>query len=396
MSEKYRAPSALLAFLLIVPSLASPEPAEVPDGGRSYASPNWNEMERTTIELSFVTLAGCWNTDPDKTVYAVSDLLWRMFPRQEIAWGPALHQPNPDIPGTATQRSDALALITRDFDTGEYFVIFRGTNTVSAVEWAMQDFMVQRMIPWSAIQRGAAPADAMISEGASTAIKMRLELAPGRGCTGEGESLAKALVRIVEDSNGRCVMHFTGHSLGGLLAPVMALWLKDQLVLEGRQDLLDKLDLDVYSYAAPTAGNKSFASYLAYRVPEQRRYACDLDVVPQAWQEDTIELMPEIYKPSIEMELALRPLYNLCLSFARGKGYAQPMPRIDVPSRVVRAKGDLYILEAAYQHMMPYLDMMLPERKAEILRSVIQPLIASVTIVGVKPVDLQDIYAMEE
>jgi hypothetical protein len=358
------------------------------------ARPEWTAMERRTVELSFIALAGFWHTDPAQVSKTVTELLGRMLPDQELVWGPAVHQPLPDFIGQTAKLSDALVFICRDRATGEYSVVFRGTNTISAIEWIYQDFMVQKQVPWREIRPGSAPEDALVSEGTETAIQMRLELSPAEGSAGAGVSLAEAFVAMVERSKAPCVAHFTGHSLGGLLAPAMALWLVDYLG-SCRPELAAKLAVDVYGYAAPTAGNKAFADYLAARVPNQRRYASDLDIATLAWDEATMGALPYLYQPGIAMDALTRPLYDIGMSLAKGRGYTQPVGRIAVPSKIVPTRGDSYFLEAAYQHSIPYLDILLPERKAVIMREVINPLTERTVVKGFRPVEFEELYSPE-
>jgi hypothetical protein len=358
-------------------------------------TPSWSPLERQTVELSFIALAGCWNTDPAKVCEAVTDLLGEMLPRQEIVWGPAVHQPRPGFLDSESKLTDALVYICRDRDTGEYSVVFRGTNTVSATEWLLQDFMVQNQVPWLKVQAGAAPADALVSEGTATAVALRRDLRPEKGEKGEGTSLEDALIGILESSSPRCVMRFTGHSLGGLLAPVMALWLVDRLAETHRDDLTAKLDLEVYGYAAPTAGNRAFSAYLESRIHPIRRYASSLDIAPMAWDESSMERMPSTYEPGIRMQSLTHSLYDLCRNLARGKGYAQPGPCISVPSKIVPTRGDLFLLEAAYQHAAPYLGMLSPDRSQMIVHKVLDPLAESISVMGFKPVEIEKLYSLE-
>jgi triacylglycerol lipase len=354
--------------------------------------PVWSEMEKRTLEMSFISLAGFWHTDPALVADAVSGLMSTMFPRQEIVWGPAVHQSAPELPGMAAKLSDALMLVCRDLDSGEYFVVFRGTNTISPTEWLFQDFMVQKQVPWLKLQAGQAPETALVSEGTATAVALRRDLCPGDGAADQGKTLAEALVGILESSAGQCVMHFTGHSLGGLLAPVMALWLLDRLASDGRDDLAARLKLDVYGFAAPTAGNRAFADYMASRLPDNRRYANDLDIATLAWDEGAMRAIPSLYEPEVGMQAIAKSLYGLCMRLCAGKGYTQPIERVSVPASVVPARGNLFLLEAAYQHSMPYLDMLLPERKETIIRKVLEPLSAIASFKGLKAIDLRQLF----
>jgi len=354
--------------------------------------PIWSDMERQTVEMSFISLAGFWRTDPARVAETVTSLMSTMLPRQEIVWGPAVHQSAPELPGRAAKLSDALVLVCRDRDSGEHNVVFRGTNTISPTEWLFQDFMVQKQVPWLKIQRGKAPEAALVSEGTAKAVALRRDLRPGAGAAGRGKSLAEALVGILVGSEGPCAMRFTGHSLGGLLAPVMALWLLDFLAAEGLDELAAKLKLDVYGYAAPTAGNKAFSDYLESRLPDARRFANDLDIATLAWNEDAMRGIPSLYEPEIGMLAITKSLFGLSMRLCEGKGYMQPGERVRVPASIAPARGNLFLLEAAYQHCVPYLDILQPERKEEILREVVRPLSDLASFKGLKRVDLKGLF----
>lgn len=380
--------------------------AEAAAGAAAPAAPSaetanrWTSLERKTVELSFIALAGCWNKEPDKVAGAVSSLVGAELPREEIVWGPAVHMPDSDGAKALDGHSDALVFISRDRGSGDYSVVFRGTNTISATEWYFQDFKVENKVAWREVEtgfasEGVASEGALVSEGTATAMRLRLGLKPAQGQPGEGQSLEEALVSIVAASKGPCVMHFTGHSLGGLLAPAMALWLLDDLGQRGREDLAAKLRLDVYAYAGPTAGNRAFADYLSARLPGLRRYASPLDIAPRVWEDSSMASIPGLYKPEIYMDLVTKSLYELCARLSRGGDYAQPGAAIVVPSRIVPTRGSLFLLEAAWQHAMPYLNMLEPDRRDEILREVFEPLAAHVSVKGLKPIDLEDLFRAE-
>jgi len=354
---------------------------------------DWNDMERRTVEMSFIALAGFWYTTPTDVESAVARLMERMLPRFRIVWGPAAHQPAPELPGPAAKLSDALVFVCEDEDSGDHYVVFRGTNTISPTEWLLQDFMVQKRIPWREVLPGSrAPEDALVSEGTANAIALRKDLRPGPGSAGEGVSLAAALLGIALASQGRCAMRFTGHSLGGLLAPAMALWFLDFLDAEGHRDLEARMDIEVYGYAAPTAGNRAFADYLSSRLEASRRYANGLDVATLVWDEEAMRRMPGLYEPHIRMSAFTKSLHSLCMALCEGKGYAQPGEAIPVPARVIPARRNLFLLEAAYQHCIPYLEMLQPERKEAILREVVRPLADLASSRGLKPVDLKTLF----
>lgn len=410
----------LLAFILGLsllscatqPRAAAPRPAAPPPVRA------WTPTERKTVALSFIALAGCTESEPAAVSTAVKGLLGELLPEEELVWGPALHFPGDGRSIDIRPLSDALVFISRDRSSGDYSVVFRGTNTVSASEWLFQDFMVEKQIPWRELSPGQAPAEAAVSEGAATALRLRLGLKPEAGEAGAGVSLAEALVSLANGAEpagdaaaagakGR-VIRFTGHSLGGLLAPTAALWLLEEEGRLGRADPLGggspagasgkagaagaRASLEVYAYAGPTAGNAAFARYLESRLPSLRRYASPFDIAPRAWEEAAMAALPGLYRPSVGMQPLTKSFYDLCAELCRGRGYEQPGPAIEVPSRVIGVRGKLYLLEAAYQHMMPYLDMLEAGQRDAILGKVIEPIAASVSVPGLKPIELEALF----
>lgn len=385
--------------LCLASCASSPEPiAGEPGQIAAEAMPDavvaWSELERLMVELSFASYGGFWLDDPAMVAAEVSAFMADFLPGQEIVWGPAAHSPDPVV---FSHPTDALAFICRDEATGDHTVVFRGTNPVSGSEWLFQDFMIDGQVPWSAVDDGlpalrAAPDDALVSEGTATALRLRLGLTPGPGFPGAGSSLEDALVGLAAVTDGTRRIRFTGHSLGGLLAPVAALWLSERLdgALEG--DAAPRPPLSVHGIASPTPGNAVFASYLDSRLPDYARYANELDVAALAWAEASMETLPGLYRPSIRMTSILRPLYRFCSRLSRGKGYAHAGTLVPVPSSVAPVYGDLYSLQMIYQHSVAYLLMLEPDRREEIVAGIIDPLAELVRIPGAEPMDVRSLF----
>lgn len=376
-----------MSFALIACATNAPAPPVRDKGGTLMRS--WTEDERLTVELSFLAYAGFWMTDRKEAEDAVAEILGRLMPRQKIVWGPVAHQPEKIlVPGP----TDALLFICQDLETGVYTIVLRGTNPVSIVEWAVQDFQVTDCVSWSELTGLPAPTDALITEGTAEALKLRLGLRPGPDRAGDERSFAEAMVDILERSEGPCSLRFTGQSLGGLLSFIVPLWLVDRLEADGRRDLLDKLRLEIYAYAGPTPGNKAFAEYLVSRLAGKiGRYANDLDIATLVWDEKLMETMPSLYLPDIKLKGLTASLFKISIAAARGKEYTQPYERILVPSKVVPIKGRLYLLEAAYQHFIPYLDMLPVEREDVLLNEIIYPLVSKVGKKGFTTTDLKEL-----
>lgn len=357
----------------------------------------WSELERLMVELSFASYAGFWLDDPELAAAEVSAFLAGFLPGQELVWGPAAHSPDTLV---FTHPTDALVFMCRDAASGDYTVVFRGTNPISGYEWLFQDFMIDGQTPWNAVTAfvgelrtgsGGAPDEALVSDGTATALSLRLALTPGQGFPGAGTSLADALVGLAGSADGTSRIRFTGHSLGGLLAPVAALWLSERLddALEGAA----RPSLSVHGIASPTPGNAAFAAYLDSRLPDYDRYANSLDVAALAWAEESMAILPGLYKPTIRMTSILKQLYRFCSRLARGKGYAHAGELVPVPSSVVPVYGDVYSLQMIYQHSVAYLHMLEPERREAIVAGVIGPLAELVRIPGAEPFDVRKLFA---
>lgn len=72
-----------------------------------------------------------------------------------------------------------------------------------------------------------------------------------------------------------------GHSLGGSLATVLASWIS---YVRGPEASQPDLSTEVYTFAAPSAGNEQFAAGFNARFPNSYRYWNTRDAVPRAWE----------------------------------------------------------------------------------------------------------------
>ena len=79
----------------------------------------------------------------------------------------------------------------------------------------------------------------------------------------------------------------TGHSLGAMLATVMAVYL--------RSELDSNLRIRSCTFAAPTAGNRAFAELYAAHFGGAGRYYNCLDVVPKAFAHSDLESIKSLY-----------------------------------------------------------------------------------------------------
>src|SRR5262249_460381 len=133
------------------------------------------------------------------------------------------------------------------------------------------------------------PTGPRISESTSIGLQVLLGM---EGSTANGpQSLLAFLKSQATNAINVCV---TGHSLGGCLAPTLALYLKEQ---RAAWDVSGESNVSTISFAGPTAGNSAFAAYSDSQFgggPYPPNWdeslgttcdavRCDLDVAPLAW-----------------------------------------------------------------------------------------------------------------
>ena len=112
----------------------------------------------------------------------------------------------------------------------------------------------------------------------------------------------------------------TGHSLGGALTTVLAPWLVYQLSQSNAKNAVMP-----YTYAAPTAGNATFASYYTGLFKSSYRYCNTTDVVPKAWA-DLLSIKTLYTSPGPACPWELKGTIDLITDWLSSikVGYTQP------------------------------------------------------------------------
>ncbi len=162
--------------------------------------------------------------------------------------------------------------------TGKYAVAIRGTDTDfgwDAFINMYNDLNVLWQVEWDYF---FASQGAMVSQGTYTQLSYLLDHA-----TWDGQTLAQ----FIESIPAGTPIAVTGHSLGGNLATVLGAWISFK---RGPQSGTPDNSTEIYTFAAPSPGNRAFASAYNARLPSSFRYWNSLDIVPRAWDN-----LPELY-----------------------------------------------------------------------------------------------------
>ena len=186
------------------------------------------------------------------------------------------------------------------YDGNMYIVAVAGTNPSSNFAWFNEDFMVNKVVPYGT--------NGYVSLGATTGVTKHQGM---YGTTSNGTvPILSAFLKSQTTSNDRIIV--TGHSLGGALAPLMAITLKDAL-----QKANANRTFECHTYAGPSTGDSTFMNYMIGRMDTFQAINNTLDIVPLAWQSDNLKEIPGLYEKSDCKKSD--PMKNNCITNCDGK-----------------------------------------------------------------------------
>jgi triacylglycerol lipase len=236
-----------------------------------------------------------------------------------------------------------LAYVVKSASTGKYALVIRGSETRISIDTLWNWFYnfsvaTQNLWPYLPTQP-----QARVSYGAWVQASALTE------SSWFGKTLGTFLTKDIPPGTPIAV---TGHSLGGNLASVLASWISYWRGPEAGQP---DPNTEVYTFAAPSAGNQQFSTGFNARFSNSYRYWNTLDVVPRAW--DQLLSLNSIYQgigiptphgikdivDALEVALVASELYWGSFYEQTNSG-GNALPGNAVPSNVD------YLLEAAYQH----------------------------------------------
>ncbi|HBF18733.1 MAG TPA: hypothetical protein DDW81_01475 [Cryomorphaceae bacterium] len=176
-------------------------------------------------------------------------------------------------------------------------IAIAGTNSVSMFGWMDEDFDVSTTKAWKDIS-GPSNSGA-VSTGTYNGLDILLNKMPEPQT--KGSSIVDALGNFLASNSDiqNAELSVAGHSLGGALSPVLALYLQnnqDQWNSKGQVTTIS-----TYPTAGATPGTKDFADYYGNLIQDGKiDYHSEyntFDVVPHGYQPDTIDKIPTLYSP---------------------------------------------------------------------------------------------------
>jgi hypothetical protein len=264
--------------------------------------------------------------------------------RWALAWGPAVYK------FAIGDLDDNMMYVVRDQENaGHLAIAVRGTNAKSILDWLVEDFDVDDQVSWD---YGNPPEEAKISKGTSEGLKILQTMTAASGPVPD-QILSEFLAGEVKNNpSPKLEIDVVGHSLGGALAPALALWLADT---QSTWDPAGKAEIGVYALAGPTPGNTEFASYYASRIGERTdRIHNPYDIVPLAWNDQTMKTMADLYEPVTRADRIERELIDNLKNLVKDKSYSQINPGAPPLPGALNTKESTFLDEAGWQHVCGY------------------------------------------
>ncbi len=327
--------------------------------------PTYTQNQTVFALSAAANLASCFEGTASEIEVALGSKLNSLLPQfqpqlgsWEVVWGPVVY-----VPPASDLSGNVMYVARGGSDTsspGQLVVAIAGTNPYSAFDWIVEDAFVSTQVSWSTgnPSPGSAP---KISLGTFLGLTILQAMVAAPVQPGAGSTLADFLT---SQAGGCPLVTVTGHSLGGALAPAVALWLSDQ---GGIWNPRGAVGLSCLASAGPTPGNKDFAAYYDAKLQASTtRYWNAIDIVPHAWDETLLAEIPDLYEPQILPGLAVDLFVAVAKTIALLGGYTQisaataPLPGT-VNTSIISGTNtafENFFVQMSYQHVDAYFSLL--------------------------------------
>ncbi len=258
-----------------------------------------------------------------------------------LVWGPAVYK------FALAELDDNMMFVVQNTKNPAHLaIVVRGTNFPAVLDWLGEVLNVHDQVPW---EYGSPPSQARIAKGIQDGLQALQTMTPADQ---PPTYTLSAFLKEWSKTHAPLQIDVTGHSLGGALAPTLALWLADT---RANWDPPGKAKITVYAFAGPTAGNAEFAAYYDSRIgPDTHRVWNPKDIVPQAWNVQTLGTVADLYAPKIRANAIERGLFDVLRDRVKDGNYTQIKPQETPLPGAINPQEKSFLSQVAWQHHCGY------------------------------------------
>ncbi|CAQ85005.1 MULTISPECIES: lipase family protein [Photorhabdus] len=319
--------------------------------------------QRINLALSFISGSGSIITEQSEPTLVAENIKESLEKsiitanRFSIVWGPAVFRID-NGKNTKDNKDDHVLFIVKNRRFPyDYRIVIRGSW--SDVNWQIENFAVHETVNWS-LWDSNIPADfkdAKISYGTHLALDYIVNQAKSNNTPGYGESLIDAIDKISQEK-GIHNITITGHSLGGVLASTLGLYLKRLYLNKGKNNIR----INVCAFASPITGNNVFSSYVKYifnsiSIKSYKSHFLRIynrkDIISLIWHLDGLAQIPTIYEPLIKIDEELMNKFQKIVLIVKDKDYTKLTPDLPFTAPLLESSPDLNN-QVVFQHIKAY------------------------------------------
>ena len=159
-----------------------------------------------------------------------------------------------------------------------------------------------------------------------------------------GADHSTTLLRRLRLDTPRTNLRVIGHSTGGALACLIALWIRFSL------EPLHGLTVEPRVFGAPTPGNAAFAQAFKRIFPQRTHFASTLDISPLTWSAHGLEEIVRLYPPELGPTALEKGLLHVAKKEVSKLGYTQVQGQVMLKASL---RADLtFQAQAKWQHQV--------------------------------------------
>ncbi|MEJ2087426.1 MAG: lipase family protein [Gammaproteobacteria bacterium] len=263
--------------------------------------------------------------------------------KYQLVWGPATFK----FPESLYD-DNMMYVVARTASPSELVVVIRGTNAVALDNWLREDFAVSSQVDWP-YQHG--PLVPKLSHGTHVGLTALQTITARSALSGQPLSVREFLSERIGQGSLSAIT-VVGHSLGGALASALGLWLKETEAAWGGAGV----PISVTTLAAATPGDTVFADYYERILGAATdRLFNPYDIVPLAWNPDTMRTIPGLYaNGGIKANWLEELLISSAIRSVSGMDYRQILRSAPSLAGAIQPSERSFLAQAGWQHRCGY------------------------------------------